>query len=161
MKKIFLCLLLCSVLFLWGCQSETESGTKTDPTWHWGPETELSFRESGDGWVIVVNDQGQEVLDITDYSKTDILVDNVTGVHRCIKTYTPNGTTMVPSEGEEDVEINVYSYNYYNTAGQTLEEDTSHSLFYIVGNMGYYIEPDYNSGLINLATGETYKIGYF
>lgn len=167
MKRLLLCLLLCSVVLLCGCDNGKESGeedkdsvTKAGSAWQWGPETELSFTEAEDGRVLVVNDQGQEVLDITEYPQADILVDNVTGVHRCIKTYTPNGTMMVPGEGEEDVEINVYSYNYYNTAGQPLEEDTSHSVFYIVGNMGYYTEPDYNSGVTNLATGDSYEIGY-
>lgn len=168
-KKRILCLfiLLGVGMLLWGCQGQENDkkeadagvglsmeGEKALSPWQWGPEAELSIEETDDKRVIVKNSDGQEVLDVTDYEKTDILFDEKTGACRCIKTYTRDGEKMKEGEGRSEYEVYLYKYNYYDTTGAVLEEKSDYDIRSIIGNMAFSIyQTDYQR-LINLANGE-------
>ena len=163
MKKFMVFLLLCSMVWLWGCDGEKNgetgdggSGTATMTRWQWGPEIDLSFEDTKGG-AVVKDAKGKEILDVSGYDQVDIMFDELTGTFRCIKTYTKDGTTMIPGEGEEDEEVNLYKYSYYDTTGKLLEEDSNYSLLYIAGNMAYCKYDAIRTCLRDLTAGEVNK----
>lgn len=176
MKKrmVCLCILLGVGMLLWGCQGQEKAekngnsdiklakeGDKAFSPWQWGQEAELSFEETDDGRVIVKNSEDQEVLDVTDYEKTDILYDEKTGACRCIKTYTRDGVKMEESDSGGEYEVYLYKHNYYDTSGAVLAENSDYNIGSIIGNIALSQYQSSAYSLINLANGEVLVSGEY
>ena len=159
MKRIFAVTLLLLITLLCGACGEKADDTSADGTLKfgaWGESRELGFSEREDGSVWVVDENGNDVLDVTGYVKTEILGDEFTGETRLIKTYTPSGTAEVETEGESTVVINTYTYDYYDLNGKLLVEKSPYNLCSISGYWGLTLDWG-NSGsnsLFFLKTGK-------
>lgn len=171
MKKLIpiVCLLLACSLCLWGCGNGAEQSEKNDadiiiesegekvsPEWQWGPEIDLAFATGADGRTVVKDVNGQEILDVTEYEQADILFDEVSGVCRCVKTYTRDGEKMVDGENDAEYAAYLYKYDYYDTTGKLLEEASDDNILGIIDNTAFcfYSTDSFRYTLKNLASGK-------
>lgn len=142
MKKTCSILLLCFCLILAGCNSEAETKGESDNTndtfrlGEWKESRELDFSETGDGAVLVVDENEKTVLDIGKYPRTDILCDEFTGETRLIKTYTSAGTTEIPWNDNETKTVETYTLDYYDIEGNLLEAYSIHNIVSLSGAYG-------------------------
>lgn len=159
MKKCCL-LMLCLVCLLFAaCGNENTSVELNDELvlGEWGENQSLSIEEQADGSVLVLDEAGNTVLDVTDYPRTDLLGDAFTGEPRLIKTYTLVGTAGVASESYFSMDHNIYAYDYYDTFGNLLVGQSSVNLVVLRGYYGgamdhtgktsfYYLKDGMNIG---------------
>ncbi|MBR5328788.1 MAG: hypothetical protein IKV45_01125 [Firmicutes bacterium] len=111
----------------------------------WGENQNVSIAEKDDGSVWVVNDAGEDVLDVSGFVQTDILGDEFTGEPRLIKTYTSAGYAEAQLESDYNEEIEIFTMNYYDTFGNLLLKDSPYHLVSIAGNYGYTRAVDWNN----------------
>lgn len=155
MKKFIVLLLICLAGILCAAcdrdgsvisEEDLDDTLKIGP---WGECQELYFEtEDGglfkDDRVFVVNENGEKVLDVSDYEQTDILCGEVTRETRLIKTYTFRTEISDPTEDDANHKGYLYDYNYYNPFGELLLENSSRNLTAIVGGFG--LTRPYRSG---------------
>lgn len=150
MKKLCLLMLLCVMCFvIAACGGEEQPLFKSSDDalvlGEWGKNQKVSIEEREDGSLWVVNESGEDVLDVTEFAQTDILGDEFTGEPRLIKTYTSAGTKEMQVESDITEEMEYFTLNYYDTFGNLLVKDSSFDLMSISGNYGYTLSLDWNS----------------
>lgn len=159
MKKIFTIMIICSCCLFAACNGGASSGTDSDDLLkpgNWGENQEVSVSEQDDGKILIVNQNGDEVLDVTKYAGTAILGDEFTGEPRLIKTYTFAGKKEVTVETDITEKIDTYTMDYYDTFGHLLIGSSVYDLVSISGSYGLTLSMDreYPSQIIYLPTGE-------
>ncbi len=159
MKKIFTIMIICSCCLFAACNEGASTGMSSDDLLkmgNWGENQEVSVSEQDNGKVLIVNQNGDEVLDVTKYAGTDILADEFTGEPRLIKTYTFAGKKEVTVETDITEKIDTYTMDYYDTFGHLLIGSSARNLVSVWGSYGLDLSVDweYPTQIIYLPTGE-------
>lgn len=141
------------------CEGEKSSKNMYDdlsfPLGVWGENQRIGFEDQKNGDLWVVNEVGEKVLDVTDVIRTEILGDEFTGEPRLIKVYMPSTVSnlyrerdffhafpgnIYPDEGD------CFSFNYYDTFGNLLLENSRYNLVSISNTLS--LSSDYSGNIL-------------
>ena len=167
MKRIFAVTLLLLITLLCGACGETKTASNmyndlSFPLGEWGENQSVRIEAREYGAVLVVNDLGETVLDVTDCPRTEILGDEFTGEPRLIKICTPSRIEEIYREGDffHALPVNRYpdngdcfAYSYYDTFGNLLLGNSRYNLLSISNTLG--LSCDYSGNVLvhQLETG--------
>lgn len=159
MRKIWILAVITLCLFtLFGCGTkntfEETLKLETLKLGTWGESQPLDFLEKDDGRVFVVNEAGDQILDISDYPLTEIICDENTKEPRVIKTSILRGTEEIEIETDCMTTVNVFDYNYFDTNGNLLVENSKKSIISIVDYLGFTFSTTESQAIFNLKSGK-------